>query len=112
MCLSNEGWMQDEDRRGQQPAVVNRPKSSAQRRVRDQMFGTCRANARDPRGHPGCDGFHGGDAGGGDVEPVPPPAPRAAGRTVFTQGWRALAFLHWAVAPERVAPLLPPGTRP
>jgi uncharacterized protein len=47
-----------------------------------------------------------------DVEPVTPTAPRAAGPTVFTQSWRDLAFLHWAVAPERVAPLLPRGTRP
>jgi uncharacterized protein YqjF (DUF2071 family) len=47
-----------------------------------------------------------------DVEPVTPTAPRPAGRTVFTQGWRDLAFLHWAVDPSQVAPLLPPGTRP
>jgi uncharacterized protein len=47
-----------------------------------------------------------------DVEPVTPTAPRPAGRTVFTQGWRDLAFLHWAVEPDRVLPLLPPGTRP
>jgi uncharacterized protein YqjF (DUF2071 family) len=45
-------------------------------------------------------------------EPLTPTAPRSAGRTVFTQGWRDLAFLHWAVDPEIVAPLLPPGTRP
>ena len=47
-----------------------------------------------------------------DVEPVTPTAPRAAGRTVFTQGWRDVVFLHWAVEPARVAPLLPAGTRP
>jgi uncharacterized protein YqjF (DUF2071 family) len=47
-----------------------------------------------------------------EPEPVTPTAPRAAGRTLFTQGWRDLAFLHWAVDPGRVAPLLPPGTRP
>jgi uncharacterized protein YqjF (DUF2071 family) len=47
-----------------------------------------------------------------EVEPVTPTSPRPAGRTVFTQGWRDLAFLHWAVEPARVAPLLPPGTRP
>jgi uncharacterized protein YqjF (DUF2071 family) len=46
------------------------------------------------------------------VEPVTPTAPRPAGRTVFTQGWRDAAFLHWAVDPAVVAPLLPPGTRP
>lgn len=47
-----------------------------------------------------------------DVEPVTPTAPRPAGRVLFTQGWRDVAFLHWAVDPARVAPLLPPGTRP
>jgi uncharacterized protein YqjF (DUF2071 family) len=31
---------------------------------------------------------------------------------VFTQGWRDVAFLHWAVDPAAVAPLLPPGTAP
>jgi uncharacterized protein YqjF (DUF2071 family) len=33
-------------------------------------------------------------------------------RTVFTQGWRDVTFLHWAVDPARVAPLLPAGTVP
>ena len=47
-----------------------------------------------------------------DLEPVTPTAPRPAGRTVFTQGWRDVSFLHWAVEPDRVAPLLPPGIRP
>ncbi|WP_346619782.1 DUF2071 domain-containing protein [Blastococcus montanus] len=47
-----------------------------------------------------------------DPEPLSPTAPRPAGRTVFTQGWRDVAFLHWAVDPARVAPLLPAGTRP
>jgi hypothetical protein len=28
------------------------------------------------------------------------------------QRWEDVAFLHWRVAPESVAPLLPPGTRP
>jgi uncharacterized protein YqjF (DUF2071 family) len=46
------------------------------------------------------------------VEPVTPTARRPAGRTVFTQGWRDVAFLHWRVEPAAVAPLLPPGTRP
>ena len=46
------------------------------------------------------------------AEPSTPTAPRPAGRVVFTQGWRDVAFLHWAVDPARVAPLLPPGTRP
>lgn len=47
-----------------------------------------------------------------DPEPLSPTAPRPAGRTVLTQGWRDVAFLHWAVDPARVAPLLPAGTRP
>ncbi len=45
-------------------------------------------------------------------EPLTPTAPRPAGRTVFTQHWRDVTFLHWAVDPERVAALLPPGTVP
>jgi uncharacterized protein YqjF (DUF2071 family) len=47
-----------------------------------------------------------------DAEPVTPTAPRSAGRAVFTQGWRDVAFLHWRVDPAAVTPLLPPGTRP
>jgi uncharacterized protein YqjF (DUF2071 family) len=46
------------------------------------------------------------------AEPVTPTAPRRIQRATLTQWWRDLAFLHWAVAPEVVAPLLPPGTRP
>ncbi|CAN5922218.1 DUF2071 domain-containing protein [soil metagenome] len=46
------------------------------------------------------------------VEPITPTAPRAAGRTVFTQTWSRLTFLHWAVEPDRVAPYLPRGVRP
>jgi uncharacterized protein YqjF (DUF2071 family) len=51
-------------------------------------------------------------AGPGDVEAVTPEAPRPVGPVVFTQTWAELAFLHWAVPPARVAPLLPPGVRP
>jgi uncharacterized protein len=47
-----------------------------------------------------------------EAEPLTPTAPRPAGRTVFTQGWLDTTFLHWAVDPERVAPLLPAGTVP
>lgn len=48
---------------------------------------------------------------------LPPEQVRAAGdplagRVVLDQHWRDLTFLHWRVAPELVAPLLPPGTRP
>jgi uncharacterized protein YqjF (DUF2071 family) len=47
-----------------------------------------------------------------DAEPLTPTAPRPAGRTVSTQGWLDTTFLHWAVDPDRVAPLLPAGTVP
>ena len=46
------------------------------------------------------------------AEPItrePPPLP---GRVISTQSWRDLTFLHWAVDPDRVARLLPRGTRP
>ena len=46
------------------------------------------------------------------AEPVTPTAPRPVRRAVLTQGWRDVAFLHWALDPERVAPLLPRGTVP
>jgi uncharacterized protein YqjF (DUF2071 family) len=45
-------------------------------------------------------------------EPLTPTAPRPVTRTVFTQGWRDVTFLHWAVDPALVAPLLPAGTVP
>lgn len=45
-------------------------------------------------------------------EPITPLAPRPAGRTVFTQDWLQLTFVHWAVDPELVAPHLPPGVQP
>ena len=47
-----------------------------------------------------------------DPEQPTPTAPRPAGRTVSTQSWRDLAFLHRAVDPALVAPLLPAGTTP
>jgi uncharacterized protein YqjF (DUF2071 family) len=46
------------------------------------------------------------------VEPVTSTAPRPFRTTVFTQGWRDVTFLHWAVDPALVAPLLPAGARP
>lgn len=46
------------------------------------------------------------------VEPVTRQAPRALRGTMLTQAWRQLTFLHWPVAPDVVAPLLPPGTTP
>jgi uncharacterized protein len=45
-------------------------------------------------------------------EPITPTSPRPVGRTLLTQGWQDLTFLHWAVDPDRVAPLLPRGTSP
>ncbi|MDG4798292.1 DUF2071 domain-containing protein [Micromonospora sp. WMMD1082] len=47
-----------------------------------------------------------------DVEPVTALAPRGVRRSILVQGWHDLAFLHWPVRPESVAPLLPAGTRP
>ena len=38
--------------------------------------------------------------------------PNPVRRAVFTQHWGDLTMLHWPVAPEVVAPLLPAGTEP
>ena len=38
--------------------------------------------------------------------------PRPLGRVVMAQRWRDVAFVHWAVEPDRVAPLFPRGTLP
>jgi uncharacterized protein YqjF (DUF2071 family) len=46
------------------------------------------------------------------TEPVTRTTPRALRRTILTQQWRELTFLHWPVDPAEVAPLLPPGTTP
>ncbi|MCW2617835.1 MAG: hypothetical protein JWR28_984 [Modestobacter sp.] len=46
------------------------------------------------------------------AEPLSSASPRPVRRTVFTQGWRDVTFLHWAVDPAVVAPLLPAGARP
>ncbi|MFI5756947.1 YqjF family protein [Streptomyces sp. NPDC051569] len=48
----------------------------------------------------------------GDPEPVTADPPRAEPKPLLTQSWLDLAFLHWAVDPARVAPLLTPGTVP
>ncbi|OBK55293.1 hypothetical protein A5656_21145 [Mycobacterium gordonae] len=40
---------------------------------------------------------------------TPPPLPRPV---TFDQYWRDVTFAHWPVAPETVAHLYPPGTRP
>jgi uncharacterized protein YqjF (DUF2071 family) len=43
------------------------------------------------------------------LDPDPPPLP---GPAPLYQGWYDVLFAHWAVPPERVAPLLPEHTRP
>src|SRR2546422_6459678 len=43
------------------------------------------------------------------ITPDPPPLP---GRPLMTQAWLDATFLHWAVDPAEVAPLLPPGVAP
>jgi uncharacterized protein YqjF (DUF2071 family) len=47
-----------------------------------------------------------------DVEEITAETVRPVARAVLGQRWTDLAFLHWPVAPERVAPLLPAGTVP
>jgi len=54
------------------------------------------------------------------VPPSPPPVPRVPslqapavpGPVMMHQHWDDVAFLHWAVDPDLVAPHLPPGVRP
>ncbi|MEU6251557.1 DUF2071 domain-containing protein [Streptomyces sp. NPDC047043] len=46
------------------------------------------------------------------IEPVTLSTPRPVRRPTLVQGWHRLTFLHWPVEPERVAGLLPSGTRP
>lgn len=43
---------------------------------------------------------------------VSPEAPALSGPALFAQDWRDLFFLHWAVDPRAVAPLLPRGVHP
>ncbi|MFI1392915.1 YqjF family protein [Streptomyces griseoaurantiacus] len=45
-------------------------------------------------------------------EPVTPDAPAALKRPLLTQEWLDLSFVHWALDPDAVAPLLPAGTVP
>ncbi len=47
-----------------------------------------------------------------DVEPLSATAPTLRRPVLMNQDWRDLTYLHWAVEPERVAPLMPPGVRP
>ncbi len=53
-----------------------------------------------------------GDSGGVQPEPITATPPPLRGRPVLRQSWCDLTFLHWRVAADVVAPLLPPGTRP
>lgn len=46
------------------------------------------------------------------VEPVTPLTPRPVRFAAVGQWWREVTFVHWAVAPETVARLLPEGTEP
>jgi uncharacterized protein YqjF (DUF2071 family) len=46
------------------------------------------------------------------AEPVTVTTPRPLRRVLLSQAWRDVTFLHWAVDPDAVAPLLPPGVRP
>lgn len=43
---------------------------------------------------------------------VPAAAPPLPGRVLFDQRWTDLAFLHWPVDPELVAPFMPAGIEP
>lgn len=45
-------------------------------------------------------------------EPVSATAPPLRRPRLMRQDWRDLTYLHWAVAPERVARFMPPGVRP
>ena len=46
------------------------------------------------------------------AEPLTPLTTRPVRRAVFSQHWGDLTMLHWPIAPEVVAPLLPAGTTP
>jgi uncharacterized protein len=46
------------------------------------------------------------------AEPISVTPPRPIDRPVASQRWEDATFLHWRVASERVAPLLPAGIRP
>jgi uncharacterized protein YqjF (DUF2071 family) len=43
---------------------------------------------------------------------ITPTAPRLRGPVVAAQEWRRVAFVHWRVPADQVAPLLPPGVVP
>lgn len=45
-------------------------------------------------------------------DPLSATAPGLRGAVMMNQDWRDLTMIHWAVPPERVADLMPPGVRP
>jgi uncharacterized protein len=47
-----------------------------------------------------------------DPELLTPTSPRPVHTTMFHQAWMDLTFVHWALDPGLVAPLLPDGVRP
>ena len=46
------------------------------------------------------------------MDPIQSVAPPLRGRAILSQDWLRVSFLHWRVPSDRVAPLLPAGTRP
>lgn len=54
----------------------------------------------------------GGPGGTAGPERVTPDPPRLPGLPLLTQTWLDATFLHWAVAPDLIAPLLPAGIAP
>ncbi|OAN26847.1 hypothetical protein A4X17_09725 [Plantibacter sp. H53] len=48
----------------------------------------------------------------GELRPITSDAPALSGPVVAAQEWRDLAFVHWRVPANAVAPLLPPGVVP
>ena len=46
------------------------------------------------------------------IEDITPETVRPVRRPWLVQSWHDLAFLHWAVPPETVAPFLPRGAEP
>ncbi|GEK23470.1 YqjF family protein [Cellulomonas xylanilytica] len=46
------------------------------------------------------------------MDPIQSVADQLQGRVILSQDWVRVSFLHWRVASDLVAPLLPAGTRP
>ncbi len=46
------------------------------------------------------------------LDPITVHAPALQGPVLMNQDWRDLTYVHWAVAPQRVAALMPPGVVP